>query len=126
MKLEFKKESNDFLTVSNFDDYSDERIVKILIPRGQWIWLSCVHHENYFSIYVRDYFGKVLHSHTKQIQHAQTPNYKTSRNIAIGNNFFGYIKGIKIWKDDANLETRVEYFTDEADFGNNVLLYFNF
>lgn len=126
MKLEFKKESNDFLTVSNFDDYSDERIAKVLVPRGQWIWISCVHQENYFSVFVRDYFGKVLHSHTKQIQHASAPNYKTSRNIAIANNYYGYIKGMKFWKDDANIDAGVQYFTEEVDFAGNILFYFNF
>jgi hypothetical protein len=70
VKLAFLKNSNDFLTVTNFDDDDDQQTVKVFVPRAQWVWISCAHHEDYFSVYVRDYFGRVLHSHSKQVVHA--------------------------------------------------------
>ena len=79
VKLEFAKESNDYLTVTNFDDYAEARVVKVRIPRAHWVWISCAHREDYYSVYVRDYRGRVLHSASKRVAHSQTPNHRTSR-----------------------------------------------
>ena len=60
------------------------------------------------------------------MRHAKTPNYKTSNQVRIANNFYGYIKGIKYYKDDAGISDNIDYFTDSSDSNSNILLYFRF
>jgi len=126
VKMQFEKESSDFLSITNFEDNSDNRKIKVEIPRGQWIWINCAHTQDYFAVYVKDYFGKVLHASSRQVRHAKTPNYKTSNQVRIANNFYGYIKGIKYYKDDAGISDNIDYFADSSDSNSNILLYFRF
>ena len=124
MTLKFRQESNDYLTIYHFNDPTKE--LKIKVPRGQWVWLVAEHSEDYFSAYIQDMNRRIMSKQTEVVFHKSNPNYRTnSKYVHIAPNFFGYIKGIKYFKN-LQINKDAEYFMENSSSNSSLLFYYKF
>ena len=120
MTLAFWKNSSNFLTIYNFDDF--DKIIQVEIPRGKWVWIQVEHNENYFGVHVEDQSGKIIKKGTDKTYHITGQNYRTNVNVQIGERFYGYIYGIQYFK---NLqESKEPDQMSEPNSSNSSLLFY--
>ena len=52
LTLKFNRTHNDYLRVYTLNDQTDEQVIQVKVPRGEWIWIQAEHSENYFGVQV--------------------------------------------------------------------------
>lgn len=98
MTLAFFGNSSEFLTIYQLNDPSTR--IQVKVPRGQWVWLTTEHSENYFSAFIEDMDRRVISKSTNLVGHKSAPNFRTSaKYVQIAPNFYGYILGLQYYKN---------------------------
>lgn len=76
MTLAFFGNSSEYLTIYQLNDPSTS--IQVKVPRGQWVWLTTEHSEDYFSAFIEDMDRRVISKSTNLVRHKSAPNFSTS------------------------------------------------